>query len=365
MTAGFSIFARYVCRQFLLWFACLLLGLIGLILLGEMTEMVRRIAGRPSIGLLVALEMSLLKMPAATELLFHLAVLFGAMFTFWRLNRSQELIVARASGLSAAQVLLPVVLAAAAVGGVKIAVLNPIGAAMYGKYEQLEGRYFQGGSTIAEISRRGLWLRQRGPDGLSVIHAARAAPDAATLSDVMILEFDADDAYLGRIDADTARLGDGAWTLAGAWVSRGAGQPRLIPSMRLPTGLTRDTILESIASPERLSFWSLPELIDTLEQTGFSAVRHRLHYDAMLSQPVLLAAMVLFAAAFSFRHLRRGGALPLLVAGVLTGFALFVLADFVTALGTAEIIPVPLAAWAPAGAALLIGAALLLHVAEG
>ena len=85
----------------------------------------------------------------------------------------------------------------------------------------------------------------------------------------------------------------------------------------------------------------------------------------MLAQPVLLAAMVLFAATFSLRHTRRGGSLVMIGAGVLTGFILFVLNDVMLALGLAETIPVAMAAWLPAGISLLIGTSLLLHLEDG
>jgi len=57
--------------------------------------------------------------------------------------------------------------------------------------------------------------------------------------------------------------------------------------------------------------------------------------------------------------------LLMVAGGIVTGFVLFLLTDVVLAFGISEIIPVPLAAWAPAGASLLIGIAVLLHLEDG
>jgi lipopolysaccharide export system permease protein len=75
--------------------------------------------------------------------------------------------------------------------------------------------------------------------------------------------------------------------------------------------------------------------------------------------------MVLFAAAFSLRQTRRGGTMIMVTGGVVTGFVLFLFSDVVRAFGISETIPVPLAAWAPAGASLLLGITALLHLEDG
>ncbi len=49
--------------------------------------------------------------------------------------------------------------------------------------------------------------------------------------------------------------------------------------MSLPTDLTVDRVQESFASPDTLSVWALPGFISLLERSGFSAIRHRLHFQ--------------------------------------------------------------------------------------
>jgi lipopolysaccharide export system permease protein len=138
-----------------------------------------------------------------------------------------------------------------------------------------------------------------------------------------------------------------------------------LDSFRIPTELDAATIEESFASPNTVSFWALPRFIDTLEATGFPAIRHRLFFQSLLAQPLLFCAMVLFAAAFSLRMPRRGGTFMILSGGVLTGFVVFIVSDVIRTLGLSETIPVALAAWAPAGIALMLGITALLHLEDG
>jgi lipopolysaccharide export system permease protein len=131
------------------------------------------------------------------------------------------------------------------------------------------------------------------------------------------------------------------------------------------TNLTRDKILDSFAPPETISFWSLPGFIELLTEAGFSAVRHKLQLHRLLATPVLLAAMVLLAASFSLRPQRRGRVGLVILSGVLAGFLLYFLSNFVFALGLSGRIPVVLAAWTPAGVSVMLGIATLLHLEDG
>ncbi|MEM1400217.1 MAG: LptF/LptG family permease, partial [Pseudomonadota bacterium] len=98
---------------------------------------------------------------------------------------------------------------------------------------------------------------------------------------------------------------------------------------------------------------------------GFSTLRHRLYYHIELAQPLLMAAMVLFAAAFCVRLSERVSMLRLIVAGTVTGFLLFVATDIVRALGYSSSLPVALAAWSPTMVSVFLSTAMLLHLEDG
>ena len=104
--------------------------------------------------------MALLKTPSMIEKSIPFSMLFGSMIAFWRLNRSQELVVARASRVSVWQLLLPAILLATLIGGFKIAVFNPMSSTMLLRYEQLEAKYIRKKLSLAAVSDDGLWLRQ-------------------------------------------------------------------------------------------------------------------------------------------------------------------------------------------------------------
>ena len=64
-------------------------------------ELLRRGGGRAQANWGVLLEMAALKMPHTAQEGMPFAILFGTMLAFWRLTRSNELVVARASAVEA------------------------------------------------------------------------------------------------------------------------------------------------------------------------------------------------------------------------------------------------------------------------
>lgn len=360
-----STLSRYIGRQFLLSFGSMLLAVLAIILLLDVVELLRRAAGKPDATFSVVLRMGFFKLPGTAQEAFPFIILFSAMLTFWRLTRSQELVVARAVGVSAWQFLAPVVIVSFLLGAFQITVVNPVGSVLVAQFEKMEDHYLRGRANSLAVGRSGLWLRQTQGDDQVLVHAEQVTPGTLELRRVTIFEFQGNDQFVGRIDAPTATLEDGYWLVRDGWYNRTDQQPEQLPEQRVPTDFTFQRIEESLASPETLSFWELPRFIGMLEETGFSAIRHRLHYQSLLAQPLLFCAMVLFAAAFSLRRTRRGGTLLMVSGGIVTGFALFLLSDVVLAFGISETIPVTMAAWAPAGASLLIGIAVLLHLEDG
>ncbi|MDE2029882.1 MAG: LPS export ABC transporter permease LptG, partial [Alphaproteobacteria bacterium] len=354
---------RYLGRQYLLWFLAFLGGLAGIVFLFEVAELMRRAGGRPDVGFMLGLKMGVYKLPETIERILPFVVLFSGLFTFWRLARSQELIVARSVGVSAWQFLTPALLVTACFALVNVTVLNPIGAAMNARYTALEMRYLERVPTF-ELTGAGLWLRQHDGQNRYLLHADHVKMNPLALTPLMAIIYDKDGNYVGRVDAPKAVLRDGAWDASGAWINMDKQPAQHVADWRLPTTLTLGKIQESMAAPDTISFWELPRFIRALKTIGLPPTRHQLAFESLLSQPFLLCAMVFFAAAFALRMSRRGGVTGMIVLGALLGSFVYTLNNVVDALGVNQTLPVPLAAWAIPLVALALGNAALLHMEE-
>ncbi len=357
--------SAYISRHFLVGMAYVLAALVGLLFLVDVVELLRRASGHDDATFRIVLQMSLLHVLPMTQKVIPFAVLFGGMLALTRLTRSNELVVARAAGVSVWQFLLPGLLLAIVIGGLSVAVFNPLASATSWRYEQMDNEYLRGRPSLLAVPSSGLWLREGRKDGQTVIHAQSLSQPDMELRDVMIIINEGADRFVRRIDAETAKLREGYWDLQNVLVSAPDRPSEIFTEYRLETKLTLDQIQEGFAPPETMSFWELPGFIATLEEAGFSALRHRLHWHSLLAVPLLLCAMVLIAATFSLRLTRLGGAGLLILGGLLVGFLLYFVTDVVLALGLSSKIPVVLAAWSPAGVFTMLGLAMLFHLEDG
>ena len=355
----------YIARQFVVRFLSFYLCLCGMIALVSVVDLLDRITSKAQAGIWTIAEMVFFKLPFLSQEIMPFTVLFAAMATFWRLTRSNELVGARSSGVSVWQFILPVVLSAMAVGILAVTVLNPVASILLSRYEKMEAQYMSHQGGVLAVKKGGLWLRQADRGGQSVIHARKVSPSIVTLYDVIIFRFGEQDYFAGRIDARQADLNPGHWDLTDAWQAIPGQAPQFHRKLKVETDLTPAKIQESFAPPETISFWSLPEFIELMERAGFSGHRHKLQFHKLLSTPLLFVAMILIAATFSLRPQRRGHVALIILFGVVTGFLLHLLSNFVFALGLSGRLPTELAGWTPAGVSLMLGVASLLHLEDG
>ncbi|MBP0494078.1 LPS export ABC transporter permease LptG [Pararoseomonas indoligenes] len=375
MTLPFT-FGRYVARRFLVMCLIMLAALTGLVALFDFIELLRRAATR-EVGFATVATIAGLRIPFVSMQVLPFAILLGGILAFWRLARSSELVVARAAGISAWGFLTGPVIVAAMIGAGATAGLSPLSAAMLARAERLDAAVLRNQSGTSALAGGRLWLRQADreldPQGVAILSGRPVAPGTNSgtgsavfgLEDVSLWRISSADRFLGRVEAPRAALTNGAWVLENAIAFGSDRQASPARTIRFPTELTPERIEDSFASPDTLSFWVLPDFISVLENSGFSAVRHRLQFHSLLALPMLAVAMALLSAGFSMREARKGGVAQMLGAGVAAGFALFLLDRVTGEFGETGTLPVVLAAWAPAMAGLMCAVALLLHLEDG
>lgn len=360
----------YFIRKFVTSFLLVLAVFFGIILLVDMVEQIRRFEGE-GFGLAQAFQLSLVHAPQNLYLILPLLVILSTLSMFLGLARSSELVVTRAAGRSALRALAAPVLGALVLGAVAVAAINPIVAATSKLYERMADEYANGRANVLSIGAEGLWLRQGGAEGQTVIHAARTNLDGTKLFDVTFLGFDTSDRPIWRVAAEQAELRQRAWHLVRAkrWSFADTANPEqsseIFDSLTIASDLTREEIRESFGDPSSIPIWELPGFIERLEQAGFSATQHRVWLWTEAALPLFLAAMVMIAAGFTMRHTRFGRTGAMVLMALLLGFSVYFLRSFAQVLGENGQIPVLLAAWSPPLAGILLSLGLLLHLEDG
>jgi len=356
---------RYIARRFLMTILGTFLLCAVLIFMIDFVELLRQSGKFGSVRAGRLIWMTLLRLPAYTEILLGFAVLVGSIGALLMLNRKSELAVMRSSGMSVWQFLRPGVLVACLLGVFAVAAFNPFAAAARTEAERLFAESFGREANIMRTQSYGNWLRQDGPDGASVINAGAHSRRGLTLTAVSIFQFDTEGRFVERIDGARAQLQDGYWEVRDAWVSRMGREPEKFNAYMVSTYLTPERVQDALGSVISLSVWELPGLIEAADKAGLSTSRYRIQLELLLSRPLLLITMVLLGATVSLRSFRSGRVQTMVVTGMIGGFGFFLLMEISRQVGVAGLVPPSVAVWVPLIVTTMVSTAVLLHQEDG
>jgi lipopolysaccharide export system permease protein len=364
MTA-FNTLGRYISLRFLstvlgVFFLCLVL-----IFFIDFVEMLRQSGKQDNIPMSTLLIVTMTRLPVFSEVTMPFAVLIGAMGAFLILSRSSELVIIRASGVSVWQFLQPGITVSFLLGVLAVTVYNPFAANTKAYSEKLFADSFGSSKTAVTSGGAGPWIRQASVDGDAIIHAQAAAERGMSLAGVTLLQFDASKNFVERVEARKATLKDGYWQLENGVVTGVDGKRHAFKVYLSSTNLSASQVTENIGSIESLSFWELPRHIEYSIKSGLSADRYKLHYEMLLTKPLLFVAMTLVAATCSLRAFRFGGIQTMVIAGLSAGFGFYVFSELSRKLGASGLVSITVSAWMPIVIAILVAVTMLLHQEDG
>ncbi len=354
------VLSRYIARHFLRTLVLMLASGFLIIFLADYVEVLRHFADEPGFTGLLGLGLAAMHVPILLDDALPFAFLFAALISLLDLSRKLELVVARASGVSAWGFLRAPFAIAIIFGAFATGVLNPVAVSLKERSEHIEAELL-GRTAWGE----GHWFRQESGDGTSIVHAASAEADSGAILGVTAFVYDKAGRFREKIEAQRAEYAPGRWILADASVLSATRAPHTVARYELPTLLTAGEVERRFIQPETISVWSLPGVIKTAERTGLDPDPFRVSFHTLVGRPVFLVAMVLIAATVSLRLTRYGGTWRLILTGATIGFLLYAFSEIASDLGGNGIIHPVLAAWLPPIVALTFGATTLLFQEDG
>ncbi len=360
----FGLLARYVSRTFLYSFGTILGCFFTIVVLFDFAEIQRR-AGSTDIGFINKLTLVLFRAPHLLEQAFPFIVFIAALFVFWRMNRSHELVIVRSIGLSLWRLILPVGLTAFCIGCIILIIFNPLSSTLLGSSQQLEKKYFSGSKEEVKIDPTGLWLSEQVGSTQVIYRASQIDLKNLEFKDLNIIITSPQNKFLERIDAKIGQIQGNRLELKEGWDTQAGHVAEPFSQKSIETSLNQRKIEKMRVDRNALSFWKLPSYINLLDASGLKSLQYRMHWHSLLATAFWLGAMVLLAAAFSCRPFRQGKMIVMIVAGLGVGFLLYFFKDVTFALGASGRLPPLIAAWLPTLLTVMVGAVLVFNQEDG
>lgn len=335
----------------------LVLVLMTLDLLGESSKILKV----PGNGEAELWRYVSLRVPLLISRFLPFSVLLGALIAFAGLNQHSEVVSMKAAGMSAHQILAPMIAASVGVAialfvfneTVVIQSARTVNAWNDADYEPIPPQ-----SNILS----NVWIR----DGNDLVRAKLVGGRGATTQLRNVTIYDREGGALARvIDAESAEQVPGAWRLEN--IRTYDARMNMVTRQSEATAMlgvepSRFTLAK--VDPSERDFLALRQAIGDLEAAGRPSEEARTGWWHKISGPLSTVLMPLLAATAAFGLARSGKVLLRATIGMALGFAYFVADNFSLALGNIGAYPPFLAAWAPFFLFLLIGELVLIRQEE-
>jgi lipopolysaccharide export system permease protein len=302
-----------------------------------------------------------LRAPQILAFVLPFSVLLGTVIALFTLNQNSEVISMKAGGLSAHQVLAPLIVASVFVAAFQFVLTDRIVSRSTRTLTRWEKAEY-GPMPKDTRSTINVWVR----DGNNLIHVDTVLGQGAAtrLKDVTIYN-----RTTGVIDsiirAPEAQTTGSEWQLISARrfdVARGTESS--LGNIRIGAGITPDRFTLATVVPAEKSFRALYKAIQDLKAAGRPTASLEGGMWHKISGPLSALLMPLLGAVAAFGVARSGKLFIRAIIAMALGFAYFVADNFGLAMGNIGAYPPLLAAWGPFFLFLLIGEAVLISTEE-
>ena len=302
-----------------------------------------------------------LRVPMLISRFLPFSVLLGALIAFVGLNQNSEVVAMKASGLSAHQILAPMVVASLGVAVLRFAFNELVvvkSARTVAAWTDADYEPIPPDSGILS----NVWIR----DGNDLVHARVVGGRGPTTKLRKVTMYDREGGAIVRVvEAERAEQVPGGWRLDNVRTyDTRMNVVMQSGSMTAMAGVEPSRFTLARVDPNVRDFMSLGEAIDDLREAGRPTEEARTGWWHKISGPLSTLLMPLLAATAAFGLARSGKVLLRATIGMALGFAYFVADNFSLALGNYGAYPPFLAAWAPFLLFLLIGEFVLIRQEE-
>ena len=354
--------ALYLARLFITRILGVLLMLVMILQVLDLCGVSGNILAHPGNGQAQIWTYVTLRSPQLVARFLPYSVLLATLFTFFPLNQNSEVIAMRAAGLSAHQILMPMLATALAVSVVSFVFNETVVVASSARLKAWQGALY-GPIPQGSAVRSNLYI----VDGPNILHAESVVGHGADqqMNAVTWYGRNGDGMITQRITSPHARYAAPGWRLDAprsfdvASLREAALAPMVIARAVEP----RQVEISSIDA-DGLNIFELTRVIHALQDSGRRTAELDGKWWHRFSGALSALLMPLLGAVAAFGLARSGMLFIRAVIGMALGFAYFVVDNMALALGNFGGYPPLIAAWAPFFLFLLVGETVLVRTEE-
>lgn len=303
-----------------------------------------------------------LRVPQLVARFLPYSVLLATIITLMGLNQNSEVIAMKAAGLSAHQILAPLLLLGVVIAGVSFAFNERVVTRATATLKAWEAVEYAAVPAVSE-ARGNVYFN----DGRDVLMASSSSGRGAdtVFTDVTFYNRDGNGMIVRQVNADRATFANPGWRLENA---RGfvvaTAEASALGTVVLGKGITVGQVELGSVDPDGETLAELSRSIEALASAGRRTTELEAKWWHKIAGPLSAILMPLLGAVAGFGLARSGNLFIRAVIGMFLGFAYFVVDNAALAMGSFGGYPPLLAAWGPFFLFLLVGETVLIRTEE-
>jgi lipopolysaccharide export system permease protein len=336
---------KYWLKEFIKFFSIIqLIVLVLFVFIDYLSRMDKFL--NSDFSLFSALGYVLLKVPFMFVQLTPASILLATITVFGLMNRNNELLAIRSSGISVYFLVRPAILM-----GVALAMLMfflgetiipvSIAKANYIKYNVIKKR--QNFSS----ARKDIWIKSEN----KLIHINFFDPVHHSIAGVTITSLGKKFSLDSRIDAQKGYYKNGKWVLENIIEQTHTKNSmeydvKLYDKKTIFLAFKPEDLGEVSKKSEEMSFFELKKYVKKVEQEGYDAITYKVDLNGKIAFPFICIIMVLTGAATGMKSFVKENIPAAIAIGVVIAFLYWIMYGFCLSLGYGGILPPVISAWA-------------------
>ncbi|MEO6041922.1 MAG: LPS export ABC transporter permease LptG [Croceibacterium sp.] len=352
----------YLAKTFIVRILAVLLMLVLVLQMLDLLSQSGKILAHPGNGQAELLRYVGLRLPQLVAKFLPYSVLLATILTLSGFSQNSEVVAMKAAGLSAHQILAPLILTAVVIAGVSFAFNERVVTRSTASLKAWDEAKF-GPIPEDKARRANVYLNDR--NDVMLIGRIEGRGPGAVLHEVSFYERDAAGRMTREYRAPLARYAAPGWRLENARqfdVSSVAAA--IIPAVVIARGVTPEQLFIRRVDPDAQPLPELSRSIAALSAAGRRTAELDGKWWHKISGPLAAVLMPLLGAVAGFGLARSGQMLARAVIGMALGFAYFVVENTALAMGGFGGYPPLIAAWGPFVLFLLLGETVLIRTEE-
>lgn len=313
------------------------------------------------ISLVRALVYVLLRIPYIATHLLPVSLILSILIVFSLMNKNNELVVLKSSGISMYALLKPVILLGFLASILLVVLSESIVPITIAKAHHMD-RYEIWKKSILAEKETNIWIK----GNRLISHIDSYYPENKTIFGISKNFFDKEFSLIKRIDAEKGRFEEGKWHLYDIMeqkLDKKTGQYVITFHEERVENMdfSPDDLKKEVKKSEEMNFRELYSHIKKIEAEGYDATIYRVDLYAKTAFPlvcVIMGISGLGVAVYGNKHKN----LPVSIGyGLAVVFSYWIVYSFCLSLGYGERLPPLVAAWITNLVYICIGALLLLN----